>query len=110
MQPYMVSIIPHLTTNCRVRHVRVSAPLIAALIDNQRYYLPDDLAPACGEELRPMFRPRISQPKPPPAPSLRFLVKTALRCQSAEELGEKAQALPATTTAPRDRARSRPRR
>ena len=45
-------LVPHLTTNCRVRHVRVSVPLIAALIDNERYYLPNDLAPAKGEELR----------------------------------------------------------
>jgi hypothetical protein len=86
----MISLVPHLTTNCRVRHVRVSVPLIAALLDNRRYYLTGDLPPAEGEELRPLFRPRITQPmRAPRAPSLRSLVRLAVRCQSAEELGEK---------------------
>jgi hypothetical protein len=83
----MVSFIPHLTTNCRVRHVRVSAPLIAALTGNQRYYLPDDLAPACGEELRPNGPTQDHPAKT--ATRAASLVKTALRCHSAEELGEK---------------------
>ena len=94
MQSHMISLVPHLTTNCRIRHVRVSVPLIAALLDNQRYYLPDELAPPVGEELRPMFRPRITTPhdgvsRTPRAPSLRSLVKLALECDSAEEMGKK---------------------
>ena len=78
MQPHMVCLVPHLTTNCQVRHVRVSVPLIAALVDNKRYYLPDDLAAAKGEEPRALYRPKIAQPKPPRTPrgpTLRSLVK-----------------------------------
>jgi hypothetical protein len=79
-----------LTTAAQVRHVRVSVPLVPCLVDNRRYYLPDDLPPAQGEELRPMLRPRITQPmRAPRAPTLRSLVKLAVRCQDAEELGEK---------------------
>ena len=89
MTASMVSPVPHLTTNCRVRHVRVSVPLIAALLDNQRYYLPNVLPPPVGEELRPMLRPRITQPKPPRGPTSRSLVKLAMRCDSAEQIGKK---------------------
>jgi hypothetical protein len=93
MQPHMVSIVPHLTTNCRVRNVRISVPLIAALLDNERYFSPYALPTPAGEELRPMFRPRINQTKAPPraprGPSLRSLVKLALKCDSAEELGKR---------------------
>jgi hypothetical protein len=91
--PRMIALVPHLTTNCRVRHVRVSVPLIAALVDNERYYLPDELPAPAGEELRAMFRPKIAQVKAPPraprAPTLRTLVRYALKCESAEELGKK---------------------
>jgi hypothetical protein len=59
-------LVPHLTTACQVRHVRVSVPLIAALVDNQRYYLPEDLAPPVGEEL--LYRPRITGTKAVPSP------------------------------------------
>jgi len=55
-----VFIVAHLTTNCRIRHVRVSVPLIAALLDNERYYLPSDLPPAASDDLRPLFRPRLT--------------------------------------------------
>jgi hypothetical protein len=92
MPPHLVCLVPHLTTNCRVRHVRVSVPLIAVLVDNERYYLPDDLRAPVGEELRALYRPKIAQPKPmrpPRAPSLRMLVKYALACDSAQELGKK---------------------
>src|SRR4249919_1071310 len=69
------------------KRVRISVPLIECLLDHQRYFLPGDLPPPAGEELRPMSRPRIT--KAPRAPSLRSMVKLAVRCQSAEELGQR---------------------
>lgn len=41
------------------RQVRISVPLVECLLDNQRYYLPDDLPPLAGEDLRPQRRPRL---------------------------------------------------
>ena len=70
-----------------IKRVRISLPLVECLLDNVRYYLPSDLPPPAGEELRPMSRPRIT--KGPRAPSLRSMVKLAVRCQSAEELGQR---------------------
>ena len=64
-------------------------PLVPCLIDGVRYFNPEDLAPPVGEELRPMFRPRIASTKPPRAPSLRSLVRLALKCESAEEFGKR---------------------
>ena len=61
MLAHMVSIVPHLTSACSVRHVRVSLPLVACLIDNERYFLPSDLPALAGHDLRPLFRP---QPRP----------------------------------------------
>jgi hypothetical protein len=93
MPPHMVFVCPFLTTAAQIRRLRISVPLVPCLLDNQRYYLPDDLPPASGEELRPMLRPRIAQvkalPRAPRAPSLRSLVKLALACDSAEQMGKK---------------------
>ena len=108
MQPSMVAIVPHLTTNCRVRHVRVSVPLIAALVDNQRYYLPDDLAPACGEELRPMFRPRISHAAGA-EPAIAGPVGDEMRQRRGDGQEVEAALRPPAPT-PGDRDRLRPRR
>jgi len=69
------------------KRVRISLPLVECLLDHQRYFLPGELPAPAGEELRPMSRPRIT--KAPRAPSLRTLVKHALKCQSAEELGQR---------------------
>jgi len=69
------------------KRVRISVPLVECLLDHQRYFLPGELPAPAGEELRPMSRPRIT--KAPRAPSLRSMVKLAVRCQSAEELGQR---------------------
>ena len=69
------------------KRVRISLPLVECLLDHQRYFLPGELPAPAGEELRPMSRPRIT--KASRAPSLRTLVKHALKCQSAEELGQR---------------------
>ena len=41
-----------------VRHRRISLPLIPDLVDGRKYFLPGDLPPAAGEELRAMCRPK----------------------------------------------------
>ena len=87
MIPSMIAMVTIPSAASGVRKVRISVPRIECLLDNQRYFLPGDLPPAAGEELRPMSRPRIT--KASRAPSLRTLVKHALKCQSAEELGQR---------------------
>jgi len=44
-----------------VRHRRISLALIPCLVDGQRYFLPGDLPPAAGEELRAMCRPKAGK-------------------------------------------------
>jgi hypothetical protein len=61
-------VLPFLTTACQVRRLRISLPLVEWLVGGRKYFLADDLPPAAGEELRPLFRPRIAQAKAPPRP------------------------------------------
>jgi len=68
------------------KRVRISLPFVECLLDHQSYFLPGELPAPAGEELRPMSRPRIT--KAPRSPSLRCMVKLAVQCQSAEELGQ----------------------
>ena len=70
-----------------VRYVRISVPLVECLLDGRKYFRPNDLPPPAGEELRPMSRPRIT--KAPRAPSLRTMVRMAVKCADAEELSER---------------------
>ncbi|MCK1518370.1 hypothetical protein IVB22_39040 [Bradyrhizobium sp. 190] len=44
-----------------VPRVRISLPLVEPLLDNARYYLPDDLPPAAGQDLRGLSRPRVDK-------------------------------------------------
>jgi hypothetical protein len=85
MIPSMVSLVTVPSAASGVKRVRISVPLVPGLIDGVRYFRPGDLPPPEGEELRPMSRPRIT--KAPRAPSLRTLVKHALKCQSAGGAG-----------------------
>jgi hypothetical protein len=62
-----------------LRHVNVSLPYIACLIDGVKYMEPKDVPVLEGTERR-----RQRQ-----APSIRFLTKLAMRCESAEELGKR---------------------
>ena len=75
---HMVIIVPELTGYASIRHIAVSLAHMPALVDGVKYMEPRDVPRLEGTELR---RAR--------APSLRFLVKQALKCQSAEELGKK---------------------
>jgi hypothetical protein len=78
MDVTMVIRVPLLTTYATVKHVDVSLPLVPCLIDGEEYMDPRDVRPLEGQELR---RAR--------APSLRFLVKLAMRCDNAEQLGKR---------------------
>ena len=62
MSPHMVCLLPYLNSNAQVRHLRITVPLVAPLLDNLKYFLPDDLPPPSGDELRPLLRPRLTSP------------------------------------------------
>jgi hypothetical protein len=65
-----------------VVHVEVSLPYAEVLLDGKKYRLPGDAGPQLtGAEA---YRQRARR-----GPTLRSLVKLALRCQSAEEMGQK---------------------
>jgi hypothetical protein len=73
----MVTFVPELTGYAGIRHVEVSLPYVAELVDGRKYMEPKRLE---GTELR---RHRAC------GPTLRSLVKLALACDSAEEMGKK---------------------
>jgi hypothetical protein len=60
MAPHMICMLPYLNSNARVRRLRISVPLVPCLLDDQKYFRPDDLPPPAGEELRPLLRPRLT--------------------------------------------------
>jgi hypothetical protein len=78
-----VRLMPILGSDMKVRRLRISVPLVEALLDEPggRYMREEDLPPKAGAELRAHR-----------APSLKSLVKLALKCESAEQMGEEAQA------------------
>ena len=55
----MVMMLPVSSGPSGVRRVRISLPLIEPLLDNSRYYLPDNLPPAAGQDLRGLSRPKV---------------------------------------------------
>ena len=78
----MIIVMPELTGYASIRHVAVSLPYAAQLIDGKKYMLPGDVKPPeGGTERRRQRAPR--------APSLRALVRWAQKCDSAEQLGER---------------------
>jgi hypothetical protein len=80
----MVRLFPTLDGNSRFGLACISLPLVPALIDGSRYVLEVDLPPKPCRDFR-----RLRQGKEPRPPSLRTLVKWALTCESAEQLGKK---------------------
>src|SRR4030095_10001851 len=78
MPQAMVILVVELTGNASVRHVAVSLPFVAALVDQEKYYMPDRVPHPEG------YRERA-----PRAPTLRSLFRLALKCQSAEEMGKR---------------------
>ena len=88
----MIIRLPIQTAAAGVRYVAVSLPRIDCLLVDQpgKYLLPENLPAPSKVDSQPIgwqrpYRP-ISSPR---APSLRFLVEMALRCDSAEEMGKK---------------------
>ena len=94
--------------NGSMRPLLISLPMIEPLLDGVRYFRLEDrpTAPGSGFHVGKPSREKLAQalrsqntqrelvmPNPPPrtprAPSLRSLVKLAVRCESAEELGKK---------------------
>jgi hypothetical protein len=57
----MVRLLPFLSSTGQVRHLRISLPLVECLLDNERYFRPGDLAEPRGDELRPLYRPRLGR-------------------------------------------------
>jgi hypothetical protein len=75
---HMVIRVPELTGYAGIRHVAVSLARVPALVDGVKYIEPRDVPRLEGSELR---RAR--------APSMRYLVRLALKCESAEEFGKR---------------------
>jgi hypothetical protein len=76
---YMVVIVPELTGYASIRHIAVSLPYASQLIDHVKHMEPQDVKPPEGDTER-------RRQRAPRAPSMRYLVKLAVKCQSAEEL------------------------
>ena len=62
MAPHMVFLTPHLSSNGQIRKLRISVPLVECLVDGVRYFRPDDLPPATGNDLMPLYRPTLQSP------------------------------------------------
>ena len=78
----MIVIVPELTGYASIRHVAVSLPYAAQLIDGVKYFLPGDVKPSEGDTER-------RRQRAPRAPSIRTLVRWAQACDSAEQLGQR---------------------
>ena len=92
MMRAMIIRIPIQTAAAGVRHVAVSLPRIDCLLVDQpgKYLLPENLPPPTRSDVQPIGRRRLYRPiSSPRAPSLLFLVKMALRCDSAEQTGQR---------------------
>jgi hypothetical protein len=88
--------IPILSGYATLRHVRVSLPLVPALVADQpdKYWRPETLPPPESKAERPPAA--VSLDSSPRAPSLRVVVNLALKCDGAEELGQQLHRRTAT--------------
>ncbi|MET4086677.1 hypothetical protein [Bradyrhizobium sp. S3.5.5] len=84
----MVILMPTLSGYGSVQHVPVSLALVPALVDGEKYLMPDDVPQPEIRDLR-----RLRREKAPRAPSMRTLVRWALRCDNAEQLGHRLRVL-----------------
>ena len=80
MHHAMVVIVSQQCGPAGIMHVPVSVPRIACLIDHVKYLEPSDVQPLTGDTERRRYRHR--------GPTLRSLVKWAVACDSAEQLGQ----------------------
>jgi hypothetical protein len=78
MGPHMICRTIQLTGYAGIRAVFVSVPLVPCLLDGVKFMLPGDVPRLEGTELR----------RAPRGPTLRSLVRLALKCDSAEEMGQ----------------------
>ena len=76
----MVVIVCQLSGPNGVLHVPVSLPRVPQLLDGKKYMLPSAVKPPDDATERRRYRHR--------GPTLRSLVKLALACESAEQLGQ----------------------
>jgi hypothetical protein len=67
-------------------YVNVSLPLVPFLLDGVKYMREDQIPPPESRNLREM---KSDKPRPPRTPSMRVMVRYALRSQSAEEFGKR---------------------
>jgi hypothetical protein len=74
----MVTIVVLQTGYGGIRRVAVSLPYVEQIMDGRKYRMPDDIPPPPSRD----FRRRR-------APTLRAMVKLAMECESAEELGKR---------------------
>jgi hypothetical protein len=81
MPPFMVIVVPQQTGYAGVMHIAVSVPRVACLIDGVKYMEPGDVKPS--QDATELRRHRAR------GPTLRSLIKLAVRCDSAEELGQR---------------------
>lgn len=83
MHRVMVVIVPQLTGYATIRHIAVSLPFVAQLLDHVKYLEPSDMKqqPEGDTEKRRQRAPR--------GPSMKSLVRLAVKCDSAEQLGER---------------------
>jgi len=79
-QAAMIILMPQLT-GAGVCRIPVSLPYVPALVDNVKYWEPHAVKPLQDDTELRRYRAR--------GPTLRSLVKLALRCESAEEMGKK---------------------
>jgi hypothetical protein len=79
---HMVVMVPELTGYASIRHIAVSLPYASQLIDHVKYMEPQDVKQPEGDTER-------RRQRAPRGPSYRSLVKLALACNSAEELGQR---------------------
>jgi hypothetical protein len=75
----MVIRVCELTGYGQLRYVWVSLPYVPALLDGEKYLMPDATPEPETRDLRKLRRRR--------SPPLKALVRLALECESAEELG-----------------------
>ena len=103
---HMVVIVPELTGYASIRHVAVSLPYAAQLIDGVKYMLPDDVKPPEGGTERRRQRARGRQACAPGPVGAEMRQRRAARREAAPALQAAASA-PWTGTAWRGRARAR---
>jgi hypothetical protein len=74
--------VPELTGYAGIRFVAVSLPYASQLVDHVKYLEPQDVRQSDDDTER-------RRQRAPRAPNFRYLVRLALRCDSAEQLGQR---------------------